>query len=163
MVSHYVESLHIRFDDFTLLVTFAQLHTVKVNPARLQVYIIYSFVPKDSRILRMPSGVCPVTKCTQHGLFFKRLDKHLKRVHPGITMESLRNFPVPNPKDRSIKQKTSTDRHIRRPCLVPGCRYFNVAVSRLSDHLRRQHAMTVNEHEKLYKSRDACRIEGKTL
>lgn len=118
-----------------------------------------------SKILKMSSGVCPVTKCTQHGLFFKRLDKHLKRVHSGITMENLRNFPVPNPQDRSIKQKSSTDRHIRRPCLVPGCRYFNVAVSRLSDHLRRQHAMTVHEHETLYNTRDASSdlIEGKTV
>ena len=102
----------------------------------------------------MSSGVCAVTGCTQHGLFFQRLDRHLKRVHPEITREQLKNFPKPDPKNRSIKEKSSKDRHIRRPCLVPGCRYFNVAVSRLSDHLRRQHEMTIEEHKALYNSRD---------
>jgi hypothetical protein len=113
----------------------------------------------------MSSGVCTVTGCTQHGLFFKRLDRHLKRVHPGITSEQLKNFPKPDPEDRSIKQKSSKDRHIRRPYLVPGCRYFNVAVSRLSDHLRRQHAMTIDEHKALYNSRDASSdpVEAKAI
>ena len=96
-----------------------------------------------------PSGVCRVSDCTQHGLFFKRLDRHLKRVHPGITMEYLKTFPSPNPKERNIRQKSSGDRHLRRPCLVPGCRYYNIPVSRLSDHLRRRHTLTIQEHESL--------------
>ena len=94
-----------------------------------------------------PSGVCRVSDCTQHGLFFKRLDRHLKRVHPGITMEYLKTFPSPNPKERNIRQKSSGDRHVRRPCLVLGCRYYNIPVSRLSVHLRRRHTLTIQEHE----------------
>ena len=99
-----------------------------------------------------PSGICRVSGCTQNGLFFKRLDKHLKRVHPGITMEKHKTFPAPNPTERNIRKKSSADRHVRRPCRVPGCRYYNVLVSRLSDHLRRRHAPTFQEHESLYSS-----------
>lgn len=101
------------------------------------------------------SGVCRVTGCTQLGLYFKRLDRHLKRVHPGITMEHLKSFPSPNPKERNIRQKSSGDRHVRRLCLVPGCRYYNIPVSRLSDHLRRRHTLTIQEHESLYTQRES--------
>ena len=72
----------------------------------------------------MTGGVCSVTGCSQHGLFFKRLG--------------------------GIERISSKDRHARRPCLVPGCRYFNITMSRLSDHLRRRHAITIIEHETLY-------------
>ena len=104
---------------------------------------------KDGRIqvrfrLDVYSGVCTSLDSLSMDYQFKR---HLKRVHPGITREQLKNFPKPDPKDRSIEQKPSKDRHIRRPSLVPGCRYFNVAVSRLSDHFRKQHAMAIDEHK----------------
>lgn len=96
------------------------------------------------------SGTCLVRPCTQHGLFFKRLDRHLKRVHPGITMKELQTYPPANVKERSIRQMSPADRHIRRPCRVPGCRYYNIPVSRLSDHLRRRHALSIKEHEGIH-------------
>ena len=106
----------------------------------------------------MSGGVCSVSGCTQYGLFFKRLNRHLKRVHPKISKEQIKVLPIPNSKERNIKQKSSKDRHLRKPCRVPDCRYFNVAVSRLSDHLRRRHGITVQEHQSLYNTHanDRC-------
>ena len=102
----------------------------------------------------MSCGVCSVAGCSQYGLFFKRLDRHLKRVHPKITKDQLKDFPAPNAEERNIKQKSSKDQHIRKPCRVPDCRYFNVVVSRLSDHLQRKHAISIQEHELLYNTND---------
>ena len=47
----------------------------------------------------------------------------------------------------------------------PRLRYFNVAVSRLSDHLRRQHAMTIDEHKALYNSHNVSSdpVEAKAI
>ena len=104
----------------------------------------------------MSSGICRVSDCTQHGLFFKRLDRHLKRVHPEISREENYRLPTPNSQQRNIKQKSSKDRHIRRPCLVPGCWYYNVIMSRLSDHLWRRHGLTLVTHDWLYHSREDC-------
>jgi hypothetical protein len=95
------------------------------------------------------SGVCRVKGCTQHGLYFKRLDRHLKRVHPCITMAQHEKYQTPNAMERNCK-KSSADRHLRRPCLVPDCRYYKIPVSRLSVHLRRRHQLTIKEHESLY-------------
>ena len=97
------------------------------------------------------SGVCRVKGCTQHGLFFKRLDRHLKRVHPCITMAQHQKYETPNAMERLCK-KSSADRHVKKPCLVPDCRYYKILVSRLSDHLRRRHQLTIQEHESLYGS-----------
>lgn len=44
--------------------------------------------------------------------------------------------------------------------MLPGCRYFNIAMSRLSDHLRRRHGITLDEHEALYNS---CKASAETL
>jgi hypothetical protein len=108
----------------------------------------------------MTGGVCRVPSCSQHGLFFKRLDRHLKRVHFGINKEEHGKLPSPDSQKRNIKPKSSSDRHIRRACRVPSCRYFNVLVSRLSDHLQRRHGLTVEEHNLLYNIwQDTCEQE----
>ena len=111
----------------------------------------------------MSCGVCSVPGCTQYGLFFKRLDRHLKRVHPYTTKDQLKEFPMPNPKERNIKPKSSKDRHIRKQCRVPDCRYFNIVVSRLSDHLRRKHAITIKEHDLLYNTNGNKNNRGEAI
>ena len=47
-------------------------------------------------------------------IIFKRLDRHLKRVHPKITKDQLKDFPAPNAEERNIKQQSSKDRHMRK-------------------------------------------------
>lgn len=85
----------------------------------------------------MPSdGYCRFPACRQSGLYFKRLDKHLKRCHPGMTKEDNLNNPSQNPMDRRLV--ATTDRH-RQPCTVLGCRYYNVPISRLDRHARKIH------------------------
>ena len=85
----------------------------------------------------MPSdGYCRFPACRQSGLYFKILDKHLKRCHPGMTKEDNLNNPSQNPMDRRLV--ATTDRH-RQPCTVFGCRYYNVPISRLDRHARKIH------------------------
>ena len=85
----------------------------------------------------MPSdGHCRFRDCKQAGLFFKRLDKHLKRCHPGKTMKDNLNCPVQNPLQCSLVQ--STDRRCQ-PCTVLGCRYYGVPISRLDRHRKKVH------------------------
>ena len=85
----------------------------------------------------MPSdGHCHFPDCKQAGLYFKRLDKHLKRCHPGKTMEDNFNCPLPNPVSRTLVK--NTDRQ-RKPCTVPGCRYYGVPIARLERHSKKVH------------------------
>ena len=85
----------------------------------------------------MPSdGYCRFSGCNQAGLYFKRLDKHLKRCPPGKTKEDNFNCPPQNPESRSLLK--NTDRQ-RKPCLVPGCRYYGVTISRLERHMKKVH------------------------
>ena len=85
----------------------------------------------------MPSdGHCRFPDCKQAGLYFKRLDRHLKRCHPGKTREDNFNFPLKNPVSRCLVK--NTDRQ-RKPCLVPGCRYYGVPISRLERHVKKVH------------------------
>lgn len=119
---------------------------------------------KRDVIKPMPScGVCRVTGCTQHGLLFKRLDKHLKRVHPGITVEMNMLLPEANVKERNIRQKSFTDRHIRRPCRVPSCRYYNVPMARLSDHLQRKHQLSLEKHAQRYPQTTSSKDTSRTV
>ena len=85
----------------------------------------------------MPSdGHCRFPACKQSGLYFKRLDKHLKRCHPGKTKEDNLDSPFQNPVDRLLV--TTIDRR-RQPCTVPGCRYYGVPISRLDRHVKKIH------------------------
>ena len=59
-------------------------------------------------------------------------------------------------------KKSSKDRHIRKQSRVPDCRYFNVVVSRLSDHLRK-HAITIQEHDMLYNTNGNKNNRGEAI
>jgi len=85
----------------------------------------------------MPSdGHCQFSDCKQAGLYFKRLDKHLKCCHPGKTMKDNLNRPIQIPLQRSLAQ--STDRR-RQPCTVLGCHYYGVPILRLDRHRKKVH------------------------
>ena len=89
------------------------------------------------RLDAMPSdSYCRFPACRQSGLYFKRLDKHLKQCHPGKTNEDSFKTPFQNPMDRRLV--VTTDRH-RQPCTVFGCRCYNVPISRLDRHARKIH------------------------
>ena len=83
-----------------------------------------------------PDGYCRFPYCKQAGLYFKRLDKHLKRCHAGKTKEDNFNRPPQNPVSRSSVK--NTDRQ-RKPYLVPGCSYYGVPISRLERHVKKVH------------------------
>ena len=89
------------------------------------------------RLDAMPSnGYCRFPACRQSGLYFKRLDKHLKRCHPVKTKEDNLKNPFQNPADRRLV--ATTDRH-HQPYTVFGCHCYNVPISRLDRHLRKIH------------------------
>ena len=97
-------------------------------------------------VVIMPlDGRCRIPGCKQAGLYFKRLDKHLKRCHPGTSRQDNFVLPVKRPEDRNLVK--NTDRQ-RRKCEVIGCRYYGVAVSRLDRHMRKVHRTTTKELEK---------------
>ena len=94
----------------------------------------------------MPSdGHCRFRDCKQAGLYFKRLDKHLKRCHPGKSMKDNLNCPVQNPLQRSLVQ--SMDRR-RQPCTVLGCRYYGVPILRLDRHRKKVHETSDRQKNK---------------
>lgn len=85
----------------------------------------------------MPSDShCHFPDFKQAGLYFKRLDKYLKRCHPGKTSQDNLNCPLQNPVSRSLVK--NTDRQ-RKPCAVPGCRYYQIPISRLDRHAKEVH------------------------
>lgn len=61
----------------------------------------------------------------QAGLYFKRLNKHLKRCHPGKSRQDNFVLPVKRPADPNLVKNTDPE---RRKCEVIGCRYYGVAV-----------------------------------
>ena len=90
----------------------------------------------------MPSdGYCRFSACKQSGLYFKRLDKHLKRCHPGKSKKDNMNCPSQNPVDRPLVK--TIDRP-RQPCTVHGCRYYGVPISRLDRHVKKIHETKPN-------------------
>ena len=55
-------------------------------------------------ICKSNCGLCKVEKCKKRGQFFKRLDKHLARVHPEITERQHNNLPQVPYKEASHMQ-----------------------------------------------------------
>lgn len=106
-------------------------------------------------IVTMPSdGHCRFPDCKQSGLFFKRLDRHLKRCHPRKTREDNFNCPAQDPVTRSVVK--NTDRP-RKPCTVLGCRFYEVPISRLERHLKKVHGVTkVNLQERKESATELC-------
>ena len=90
-------------------------------------------------------GRCRIPGCKQSGLYFKRLDKHLKRCHPGKSRQDNFVLPVKKPEDRNLVKNTDRE---QRKCEVIGCCYYGVAVSRLDRHMRKVHRTTTKELEK---------------
>ena len=91
----------------------------------------------------MPTdGHCRVPDCKQLGLFFKRLDRHLVRVHPGLTRKRHDQLPLQNASDRVQNLSVLGDRP-RRPCQIVGCRYYGVPINRLDLHMRKVHHLSV--------------------
>ena len=64
---------------------------------------------------RVSDGYCRFPACKQSGLDFKRIDKHLKRCHPGKTKEDNLNCPFKNPVDHCLVR--TIDRHCQ-PCTL---------------------------------------------
>ena len=89
-------------------------------------------------------GCCRIPGCKQAGLYFKRLDKHLKRCHPGKSRQDNFAYPVKRPEDRNLTKNTDRE---RRQCEVFGCRYYGVAVSRHDRHMRKVHGATTKGQE----------------
>lgn len=87
-------------------------------------------------------GHCRIPGCKQLGLYFKRLDQHLRRVHPGISRETNHSFTLPNAKDRVLA--VVADRS-RKECTVKGCRFYQVPVARLDRHMKKVHPEMRND------------------
>ena len=97
-------------------------------------------------VVIMPlDGCCRIPGCKQAGLYFKRLDKHLKRCHPGKSRQDNFVLLAKRPADRDLVKNTDRE---RLKCEVIGCRYYGVAVSRLDRHKRKVHRTTTEEREK---------------
>ena len=97
-------------------------------------------------ISNMPvDGHCRVPGCKQLGLYFKRLDQHLRRVHPGISRKMNFSFTVPFVKDRALA--AVTDRSCKE-CTVTGCRFYQVPMARLERHIKKAHPDLRKEAEK---------------
>ena len=89
-------------------------------------------------------GYCRFSACKQAGLYFKRLDKHLKRCHPGKTKKDNLERPLQNPVNRSLVKHV--DRQ-RKPCRVVGCRFYGIPISRLDRHMKKIHGTNLDSKE----------------
>ena len=76
-------------------------------------------------------GYCRVSGCKQAGLYFKSLDKHLKRCHPGKTKKDNLKRPLQNPVNRSLVKHVH---RLGKPCGVVGCHFYGIPISRLDRH-----------------------------
>ena len=88
---------------------------------------------------------CQIPGCKQAGLYFNRLDKHLKRCHPGKSRQDNFVLPVNRPADHNLVKNTDWK---RRKCEVIGCHYYDIAVSWLDRHVKKVHRTTTKEWEK---------------
>lgn len=85
-------------------------------------------------------GQCRVPGCKELGLYFVRLDKHLKRCHAGKTRQENFHYPIPRHQGRVL---TGKDRE-HCPCSVRGCQYYGVLMSRLERHMKKAHKELVD-------------------
>ena len=93
-------------------------------------------------VVIMPlDGRCRIPGCKQAGLYFKRLDKHLKRCHPGKSRQDNCVLTVKRPADRNLVINTDPE---RRKCEVIGCRYYGVAVC-MSRQTPEEHPQNYNQ------------------
>ena len=77
-----------------------------------------------------------ISRCKQTGLYFKRLDKHLKRSHPGKTRKDNFSCPSPTHKNRCLVKNSDQK---RKACQVVGCRFYGVLMTRLDRHMKKTH------------------------
>lgn len=102
-------------------------------------------------------GHCRVPGCKQLGLYFKRLDQHLRRVHPGISRKMNFSFTVPFVKDRALA--AVTDRS-RKECTMTGCCFYQAPMARLERHINKAHPDLRKEAEKTLSETANCSFSG---